>query len=117
MARDKEANFTPETKQLARERAHFNCEDCGQNTYLEIHHILPLYVAALKYPNIGASLLRSLENCQCLCPNCHSKRHEKGWVEWDYSEQVNRLLALAGVAIMGEQTVFAQAYFKALDSL
>lgn len=51
--------------------AGYACENCGRPGHTEVHHILPLALAAKHYPWIAPAILSSLENAMCLCPNCH----------------------------------------------
>lgn len=79
------AEFSGETKRKALERARYRCEICGKKARLEIHHILPLYVASQVYKDLPHAALRSLQNAACVCPDCHNGLHERGWHERDYS--------------------------------
>ena len=73
--------FSDETKIEALKRASFKCEDCGRSKedlkkagepgYFQLHHILGIAVAVRLFPWIGYEVIKSVENCRCLCHKCH----------------------------------------------
>lgn len=61
-------------------RANWKCEDCGAYNNLNVHHKNELYNIALKYNFNIQEILNSKEfndvdNGECLCIDCHIKRH------------------------------------------
>lgn len=52
-------------REKALEAAHFECEECGYDESLNVHH--------LTYANIGKE---SLNDVQVLCYRCHMQAHE-----------------------------------------
>lgn len=92
--RPPEALFSNETKRQALERAKFRCESCGKRGRLEIHHILPIYIATQVYQELPHAALSVLENAACLCPDCHNKEHQGDWVNRDYSGQASVLFGM-----------------------
>ena len=53
------------------------CEHCGSHDNIEVHHILPLWVAAEYFPSLISSVLKGAENAQCLCTDCHDAVHRR----------------------------------------
>lgn len=92
--RPPEALFSNETKRQALERAKFRCESCGKRGRLEIHHILPIYIATQVYQELPHAVLSVVENAACLCPDCHNKEHQGDWVNRDYSMQASVLFGM-----------------------
>lgn len=102
--RPPEALFSPETKRQALERANYQCESCGKRGRLEIHHILPIYIATQVYQDLPHVALSVLENALCLCIDCHNKEHGKDWFLRDYSMQAQLLFALAQLPVQETTT-------------
>jgi len=95
--RPPEMEFPRETKVDALRNADWKCEMCGvkkketEQGFLEIHHILPVYIAVKYYPHVSAVAIRSLANAEVLCVSCHHKRHE--WEDFaEYNEQAIKLI-------------------------
>lgn len=66
------------SKALRREREvgiNFCCEQCGKEASLQFHHLIPCYFAS-QNPALTPQLIKSLENCQGLCHDCHKKADE-----------------------------------------
>ncbi len=53
------------------------CEQCGSKENIEVHHILPIWVAAQYFPQLASMVLKSAENAKCLCSNCHDELHRR----------------------------------------
>jgi len=96
--RPPEALFSPETKRQALERANYSCENCGKRGRLEIHHILPIYIATQVYKDLPHAALSVLENAMVLCPPCHCKEHDRDWWLRDYSSQAMILYGMLEIA-------------------
>lgn len=67
--------FSDTIKLEALKHAEFKCQRCSKPKeevgILFFHHILPVAIAAAKYPNIAPHLIGSLANCRVLCHDCH----------------------------------------------
>ncbi len=63
--------FGGETKRQAIARSGNKCEECGQEGYVEIHHLLGIWYAVNMYPQIEPYLISSIANAICLCLDCH----------------------------------------------
>lgn len=96
--RPPEALFSTETKRQALERANYSCENCGKTGRLEIHHILPIYIATQVYKDLPHVALSVLENALVLCTNCHNKEHDRDWYLRDYSTQAMILYGMLEIA-------------------
>lgn len=96
--RPPEALFSNETKRQALERANYQCENCGRRGKLEIHHILPIYIATQVYQDLPHVALSVIENALCLCPDCHNKEHDRDWYKKDYSAQAMVLYGMLELA-------------------
>ena len=63
------------------QRAHFQCEKCGQKEQLHVHHSkTTLYRIAKKYDFDEKKIIESpefndIDNGECLCLSCHIKEH------------------------------------------
>lgn len=72
-----------------------SCERCGSKERIEVHHILFIWYAAEYFPQLASWALKSAENAQCLCHDCHVKVHQEN-NEAELNAQAARLLALFG---------------------
>jgi len=78
MSRNREAyEFSPGVKHAALERCGNRCERCGKHAKevgkLYAHHKLAICIAVTYYPEISASVIKSLDNLEILCDSCHKK--------------------------------------------
>lgn len=77
-----ELEFSRATKIQALKNAEFSCEVCGvyktdtEEQYLEIHHILPLYIAEKYFPQVTDGMLTSILNASVLCCHHHDQIHQ-----------------------------------------
>lgn len=76
--------FAKETKYERSRESEGRCEVCGRRARLQAHHLVGCYFAA-RNPLLLPQLIRSIENAQSLCPNCHKKADEdhKHWTPHD----------------------------------
>lgn len=87
--------FSKETKREALIRAEYACEQCGvhhDQSALQAHHILGLWYAYNHHPEISSVVLKSLENCMIVCPDCHDELHHSDWWEEEMDDQAQHLL-------------------------
>ena len=69
--------FSDHTKIEALRRADWTCECCGikkkdaPDGYLELHHRLGIAIAVRQFPELSNAVIKSVENCMCLCATCH----------------------------------------------
>ena|SRR5690606_17617066 len=78
MKRSREAyEFSKGVKHEALQRCGNKCERCGKHKKevgkLYAHHKLAISIAIHYYPEISASVIKSLANCEILCDSCHKK--------------------------------------------
>jgi 5-methylcytosine-specific restriction endonuclease McrA len=72
--------FDNETRQEALRLSNRTCEACGkpetqdETFHHHFDHIIPISFA-IKYPVFALPLIKSLQNCRVLCPECHRKRN------------------------------------------
>ena len=66
------------------------CEHCGQEAYLEGHHIISAYLAR-RNPVLTPQVIKKMENLMMLCDDCHEeadidqrkwKKEDIGLVAW-----------------------------------
>lgn len=76
-----EYKFPAYLKYEVRENQQYCCANCGKHDSevgtLQIHHVLPIYIAYNFFPQITQDALRSIENAVGLCENCHTKVHRQ----------------------------------------
>lgn len=88
-------NKMKEWKKAVYEKYDYTCQDCGarskkgKHVYLNAHHKIPLAELISSYPDIEKKFLKDsysvlhddyfydVENSECLCVDCHKKRHMK----------------------------------------
>jgi 5-methylcytosine-specific restriction enzyme A len=58
---------TKEWKKLREQVRKENCEQCGSETKLRVHHIVPI--------DVNPDLSLVTENLQTLCERCHKRTH------------------------------------------
>lgn len=51
------------------------CERCQSPERIEVHHILPIWVAQEYFPQLATFALISAQNAQALCHECHTEEH------------------------------------------
>ena len=51
------------------ERDGYTCQECGSNTNLVAHHIIPVAEDYIQSADI--------DNGTCLCSNCHKNKHRE----------------------------------------
>lgn len=95
--RPPELCFSPETKQKAKERAGYRCQECGKyekdGAKLEIHHRVAIWFAQ-ELPCLAPMVITSLANSVCLCQECHSKYHNpKTESRTKYADEAKKVVA------------------------
>lgn len=70
-------SLDPQTKEQVRERDCYECQRCGSETDLEVHHIIPVY-------RDGRN---ELDNLITLCHSCHWEAHGDRWSDIGYSSK------------------------------
>lgn len=71
------------------------CSRCGGQSDLEVHHILPLWVAAEYFPSLAAWVLKDAANAELVCGKCHDEIHRHN--DFDvFNRQALQLLELMG---------------------
>jgi 5-methylcytosine-specific restriction endonuclease McrA len=83
-------NFHTHQKKERISHLHGKCEECGQKTNLEAHHLISVYIAR-RNPVLIPNLISSMENMMMLCEDCHHKADQRqrrlsteeiGWLAW-----------------------------------
>lgn len=88
--------FPTLVKREAYKRAEACCELCNTQLSLKkahFHHILSLSYAFHYYPDIPDEILKSVENCQVLCEQCHTDLHQRDSLAY-YETIAHNLIAL-----------------------
>lgn len=98
MRKRRDYAFSGPTKEEARKRAEYKCQHCGKSQKelgyrLEVHHLLPCMVAAIRYPHILPNLVKSINNAICLCKECHERADQESFRNHEMYAQA--LLAIA----------------------
>lgn len=65
--------FSRQTKREAKLRAGFKCEQCGAKGDLEAHHVIAVWTATEL--GLWREVVKSINNCEVLCPSCHAEKH------------------------------------------
>ena len=66
--------FSRRTRDDARVLANHECEECTNDGFLEVHHIIAIWAA--KRLGLPHMIISSLANAECLCFSCHIGKHE-----------------------------------------
>jgi 5-methylcytosine-specific restriction endonuclease McrA len=76
----REYKFPAYVKDEIREKQKYRCATCGKHDSevgtLQVHHVLPTYIAYNFFPQISLEALKSIENAVGLCSDCHSGTHD-----------------------------------------
>lgn len=67
--------FGTATLEYAFRKSEDKCQSCGSQEKLQAHHIAALWYVAEYFPQLTSWILKSPENCQILCYECHDKLH------------------------------------------
>ena len=98
----KEYEFTGQTKREALEAQNYRCDGCGtedkRTGRLQAHHVVAIWFA--REMGISSLLIKSLENCVCLCQKCHTERH----LQEDRTQYAIIAQALLGVDVNPDES-------------
>jgi len=76
----REYKFPAYVKDEIREKQKYCCATCGKHDSqvgtLQVHHVLPTYIAYNFFPQISLEALKSIENAVGLCSDCHTNTHD-----------------------------------------
>ena len=76
----KKFQFDGFVRKETRERQEQTCGHCGKHNSevgpLEVHHVLPIYIAFNFFPEVTLAAITSLDNAVGLCHDCHRLIHD-----------------------------------------
>lgn len=88
MQRRKNAEFSKNTMEEVVHLQKSRCEHCKRKLTPEeytFHHILPLWYAAIFFPDLSCAALKNVLNCQLLCRACHDLEHGQEFPKSKYT--------------------------------
>lgn len=100
--RRNEYKFPWYVKEDAKAREQWRCAECGcaesDCENLEVHHVIPVYIAYNFFPQLSREVLISLDNALSLCTSCHTEVHR--YIDENLEESIEEFRPIAQ-ALMG----------------